>query len=104
MKAKIKQTGEIVAVEPLFYAKIGSVEPMMHKNDIELLESNTDIGDEQRRYEIAKAMLPVIYLDDGQAERADDSDVGFEYKSDRHCAKEAVDFADALIEELKKRK
>ena len=59
---------------------------------------------ETRRYEIAKAMLPVIYLDDGQAERADDSDLGFEYKSDRHCAKEAVDFADALIEELKKRK
>lgn len=58
---------------------------------------------ETMRYEIAKAMLPVIYLDDGQAERADDSDLGFEYKSDRHCAKEAVDFADALIEELKKR-
>lgn len=58
---------------------------------------------ETMRYEIAKAMLPVIYLDDGQAERADDSDLGFEYKSDRHCAKEAVDFADALIEELKKK-
>lgn len=104
MKAKIKQTGEIVAVEPLFYAKIGSVEPMMHKNDIELLEPNTDIGDDQRRYEIAKAMLPVIYLDDGQAERADDTDSCFEYKSVQTCAKEAVRFADALIEELKKRK
>ena len=104
MKAKIKQTGEIIAVEPLFYAKIGSVEPMIHKNDIELLEPNTDIGDEQRRYEIAKAMLPAIYLDDGQAERADDSDLGFEYKSDQYCAKEAVDFADALIAELQKPK
>jgi hypothetical protein len=104
MKAKIKQTGEIVDVEPYFYAKINSTDPMMHKNDIELIEPNADIDYEQRRYEIAKAMLPVIYLDDGQAERADDSDLGFEYKSDRHCAKEAVDFADALIEELKKRK
>lgn len=65
---------------------------------------NIEINWEQRRYEIAKAMLPVIYLDDGQAERADDSDLGFEYKSDQYCAKEAVDFADALIEELKKRK
>lgn len=103
MKAKIKETGEIVDVEPHFYAKINSADSMIHKNDIELIEPNADIDYEQRRYEIAKAMLPVIYLDDGQAERADDSDLGFEYKSDRHCAKEAVDFADALIEELKKK-
>ena len=102
MKAKIKQTGEIVAVEPLFYAKIGSVEPMMHKNDIELLEPNTDIGDDQRRYEIAKAILPVIYLDDGNAERADKSGLDFEYKGFQDSAKEAVRFADALIAELKK--
>lgn len=68
-----------------------------------LREYEKHIDWEQRRYEIAKAMLPVIYLDDGQAERADDSDLGFEYKSDQYCAKEAVDFADALIAELKKR-
>lgn len=103
MKAKVKETGEIIDVEPYFYAKINSTDPMIHKNDIEFIEPNADIDYEQRRYEIAKAMLPAIYLDDGQAERADDSDSGFEYKSVQSCAREAVRFADALIEELKKK-
>lgn len=58
---------------------------------------------EQRRYEIAKAMLPAIYLDDGNAQRADHSPIlGFEYKTPDGCAKEAVSLADALINELKK--
>lgn len=107
MKAKIKKTGEIIDVEPVgslnctvtvYQEKDGRKFPMC------ALEFEKGIDWEQRRYEIAKDMMAVIYLDDGQAERADDSDLGFEYKSDRHCAKEAVDFADALIEELKKRK
>ncbi len=59
---------------------------------------------EQRRYEIAKAMLPAIYMDDGNAQRADHSKSinGFEYKTPQGCAKEAVRLADALIEELQK--
>lgn len=71
---------------------------------IDYTEKIKELDWEQRRYEIAKAMLPVIYLDDGQAERADDSDLGFEYKSVQYCAREAVSFADALIEELKKKR
>ena len=102
MKAKIKKTGEIIEVENLYDDGTALVGDMLYK--VSELDFDSVIDWETRRYEIAKAMLPVIYLDDGQAERADDSDVGFEYKSDRHCAKEAVDFADALIEELKKRK
>ena len=59
---------------------------------------------EQRRYEIAKAMLPAIYMDDGNAARADHSPInGFEYKTPQGCAKEAVHLADALINELKKK-
>lgn len=104
MKAKVKETGEIIDVEPYFYAKINSTDPMIHKNDIELIEPNADIDWETRRYKIAKAMLPAIYLDDGQAERADDTDSCFEYKSVQSCARDAVRFADALIKELKKRK
>lgn len=65
---------------------------------------NIKIDWEQRRYEIAKEMLAAIYLDDGNAERADDSESGFEFKSLQDSAREAVKFADALIEELKKRK
>ena len=57
---------------------------------------------EQRRYEIAKEMLHAIYIDDGNAERDDDSDLNFEFKSLQGSAREAVRFADALIEELKK--
>lgn len=63
---------------------------------------NIKIDLEQRRYEIAKEMLAAIYLDDGNAERADDSESGFEFKSLQDSAREAVKFADALIEELKK--
>lgn len=63
---------------------------------------NIEINWEQRRYEIAKEMLAAIYLDDGNAERADDSDLGFEFKSRQGSAREAVRFADALIEELRK--
>lgn len=102
MKAKIKETGEIVEVENLYDDGTALVGDTLYKVSELDFDSVIDWG--TRRYEIAKAMIPVIYLDDGQAERADDSNLGFEYKSDRHCAKEAVDFADALIEELKKRK
>lgn len=63
---------------------------------------NIKIDWEQRRYEIAKEMLAAIYLDDGNAERADDSESGFEFKSLQDSAREAIKFADALIEELKK--
>lgn len=59
---------------------------------------------EQRRYEIAKEMLHAIYIDDGNAEKDDDSDLNFEFKSLQGSAREAVRFADALIEELKKAK
>lgn len=113
MKAKVKATGRIIDIDDNYsiieylrhiYTDKSTLNKY-HENELEFIQEHIeDIDWETRRYEIAKAMLPVIYLDDGQAERADDSDMGFEYKSDRHCAKEAVDFADALIEELKKRK
>ena len=58
---------------------------------------------EQRRYEIAKTMLPAIYTDDGNAARADHSPInGFEYKTLEGCCREAIRFADTLIKELKK--
>lgn len=74
------------------------------KGFIDYMEKINELDWEQRRYEIAKAMLPAIYLDDGNAERADKSNMGFEYKTAQNCAKDAVDFADALIEELKKKR
>ena len=50
---------------------------------------------EQRRYEIAKEMLPIIYYDDKP-------DEGEDYLTLPQIANEAVRFADALIKELKK--
>lgn len=63
---------------------------------------NIEINWEQRRYEIAKEMLAAIYLDDGNAERADKSRIGFEFKTIEGCAREAVRMADGLIAELQK--
>lgn len=57
---------------------------------------------EQRRYEIAKDMLCTIYIDDGNEQRSSDPSLGFEYKSLQGSAREALRYADALIEELKK--
>ena len=57
---------------------------------------------EQRRYEIAKHMLRAIYMDEGEEKRNTDSGIAFEYQSPENCASEAVKYAIALIEELKK--
>ena len=61
--------------------------------DIE--EANKVIDWEQRRYEIAKEMLPVIYYDDKPQE-------GEDYLTLNQAANEAVRYAEALITELKK--
>lgn len=61
-------------------------------------QRNIEIDWEQRRYEIAKEVMPVIYeqcvevFKSGQSAKCDD------------VAKGAVKFADLLIEELKKGK
>ena len=57
------------------------------------LESGIDW--EQRRYEIAKEMLPIIYYDDKP-------DEGEDYLTLSQIVNEAVRFADTLIKELKK--
>ena len=59
-------------------------------------EGSKAIDWEQRRYEIAKEMLPVIYYDDKPQE-------GEDYLTLNQAANEAVRYAEALITELKKR-
>lgn len=72
--------------------------------DYEYIAEDKTINWEQRRYEIAKTMLPAIYTDDGNAARADHSPInGFEYKTLDGCCREAVRFADTLIKELQKK-
>lgn len=67
---------------------------------IESLQSGIDW--EQRRYEIAKDMLCAIYMDDGNEKRSDCLGKKFEYQSLEGSAREAVRYANVLIEELKK--
>jgi hypothetical protein len=54
MKARIKETGEIIDVECRFYAKVGSTDPIIHSNSLEILKDDKIIDWEQRRYEIAR--------------------------------------------------
>ena len=105
MKARIKVTGEVVDVKPSGSMRISCGAYLTEDGRMlpgTALEFEKAIDWEQRRYEIAKEMLHAIYLDDGNAERQDNSKLGFEYKSLQGSAKEAVRFADALIAELKK--
>lgn len=64
--------------------------------------TKTYIDWEERRYEIATKMLATIYLDEGQASRVVMRGE-FEYQDMQSCAKEAVRWADVLIDELKKK-
>lgn len=57
---------------------------------------------EQRRYEIAKDMLYAIYTDEGNEKRSTNPGIEFEYQSLEGNAREAVRYANVLIEELKK--
>ena len=68
-------------------------EEILAMPDIE--EGNKVIDWEQRRYEIAKEMLPIIYYDDKPQE-------GEDYLTLNQAANEAVRYAEALITELKK--
>lgn len=68
-------------------------EEILSMPDIE--EGNKVIDWEQRRYEIAKEMLAVIYCDDKPQD-------GEDYLTLKQAAHEAVIYAESLIAELKK--
>lgn len=72
----------------------------MRRERLERSLNNTDMNNrvidwEQRRYEIAKEMLPIVYYDDKPQE-------GEDYLTLNQAANEAVRYAEALISELKK--
>ena len=78
---------------PTEYVVKETPEEILAMPDIE--EGNKTIDWEQRRYEIAKEMLPAIYYDDKPQE-------GEDYLTLNEAAHEAVRYAEALITELKK--
>ena len=79
--------------QPTEYVVKETPEEILAMPDIE--EGNKTIDWEQRRYEIAKEMLPVIYYDDKPQE-------GEDYLTLNEATHEAARYAEALITELKK--
>ena len=79
--------------QPTEYVVKETPEEILAMSDIE--EDSKAIDWEQRRYEIAKEMLPVIYYDDKPQE-------GEDYLTLNEATHEAVRYAEALITELKK--
>ena len=79
--------------QPTEYVVKETPEEILAMPDIE--EGIKTIDWEQRRYEIAKEMLPAIYYDDKPQESED-------YLTLNEAAHEAVRYAEALITELKK--
>ena len=111
-KAKIRKTGEVIDVIYFRCSTIRNIcdevsyidskgiehegENLNYYWDFENIPNSDAIIDwEQRRYEIAKEMLSVIYYDDNPQE-------GEDYLTLQQAANEAVRYADALIRELKK--
>lgn len=79
------------------------METKLYKDDISQYEAHTNINWEKRRYEIAKAMIPYIYIEDrnrGLSTHINTRD-NYIYKDAKDCAEDAVRYADALIEVLK---
>jgi len=94
MKARVKDTGEIIDVESRFYAIVGSTNPIIHNSLLEILEDDKIIDWEQRRYELIKELfLKWTGIDDIKREVIIKEHI-------RIC----IQTADALLEELKKGK
>lgn len=104
VKARIKATGEIIELNEkvsfLDYARgiyRDTDGNKYHYEELEIFEREYEkhIDWEQRRYEISKAMIAAFMSNS-------DKNV-FAYPK-KNQARDAVEYADALIEELKKRK
>lgn len=94
VKARDKRTGEIVEVER--YGADGSC--TVFRNYEEIVEAEDTIDWEQRRYEIAKEILPNAAI----AVKADPKEWMNGMSYPKASAILAINYADALIEELKK--
>lgn len=86
MRARIKATGEIVEVEPLFYYDVNTSRGMIHAADIEFVNN----PDDEKLYDLAKSAMQ------GYCSQSKVKDTYEE------IAKKAVNMADKLLNELKK--
>lgn len=96
MKARIKETGEIVEVEGLFDVGTALVKGRYFKvSELDFFDNFETIDWEQRRYEIAKSMMAAFLSN---------SCSNVYMNTYENQAQEAVKYADMLIDELKKGK
>ncbi|RGZ41151.1 hypothetical protein DW989_04620 [Bacteroides stercoris] len=107
MKARIKQTGEIgdvlcwddVGKTKLSILLKGNVCTIPYQN-IEIIQLESNIDWEQRRYELAKAAMQGILSDEEEVGYAC-SEATYKDEVPKAVARFAVAYADALINELK---
>lgn len=93
MKARIKETGEIVEVEDLYDDGTALVKGTYFKvSQLDFFSDFETTDWEQRRYEISKDVLSAFL--------SNSNEMIFEGNPEDH-AKDAVVFADALIKRLK---
>ena len=114
MKARDKRTGEIVEIErygadgsyTVFRNSDGELKNLpvsFYDNFEEIVETEDTINWEQRRYEIAKEMMPQIFHELRMVFQAGAKVEGVEGMTPMEMtAERAVWYADALIAELKK--
>ena len=95
MKARIKETGEVLIVEEIsdkhVYVKMPcsiGMSVALRKEEVEILQDGCNVIDwEQRKYEIAKDVMTGFVIEST-------------FWSVKQIADEAVKYADALIERL----
>lgn len=103
MKAKIKQTGEIVEVEDLYDDGTALVGDMFYK--VSELDFYSVIDWEQRRYEISKeALTSIMSNEEFYSLVLDFSREKGNRDITKSISEAAVCFADSLIKELKNKK
>lgn len=105
MKARIKTTGEIVEVEDLYDDGTALVKDRYLKvSELDFFGDFETIDWEQRRYEIAKETVTAIMSNEDFYHQVlcEGAEHG-QRQIQTNIARAAVIFADALIEELKKK-
>lgn len=105
MKAKVKETGEIVNIADYSTIYLEKYDGSYHINELEFIqgEENQSIIDwEQRRYEIAKSAMNAMLANPELLEVVTNKEYVVRPSCQERVAKVSVAYADALITELKK--
>lgn len=109
MKARIKETGEVLIVEEVsdkhVYVKMPcsiGMSVALRKEEVEILQEGCNMVDwEQRKYEIAKDAMAAFISAPSYQFCANDNYYDASFSNANFLSDDAVKYADALIERLK---